>query len=236
MSLDDKSARRLFRRMYTWQFKRCRTSDEAAVCGIIARAMADGRPIPLVGYWGCGDRDRAGRPDREALEHLRRLDGRARDTWEPGLALTFILTDVHAAINGKDPAAVSSYLADVGRLVEGFGWRAMRLSELWEAGGYGIEAACHRVPELEGRWQALRVRPLLVRSARKHARGIEPEQAARRYHAACVIEAEVVPAAFPGHILFTYNGREYDEILPPLPKLYLYSLRRKTSVKPWFCD
>jgi len=234
--MEEALARRLFQRIYSWRFKRANTPDEPRAIAVIEGAVAAGRPVPLLGYWGCGDRGAANAKDAQALARLGEMDAAARAVFAPGLCITFILTDVHAAVNGKDPATMRQYFAAITREAGRCGHATRFLGALWADCGFAIADIDRRLAAIGGAFSGLPQHQLLVRSARKHARGVDPELAARRYWAACTIDAEVIGRAFPGHILFTYNGREYAGLLPPLPTMYLYSLRKKTSVKPWFCD
>ena len=61
------------------------------------------------------------------------------------------------------------------------------------------------------------------------------EEGAARYLQMNMIEKRSVQFAFPRSIFVTFNGSEFRSLFPDrMPIFYMYSLRRGTSVKPWF--
>ena len=62
-----------------------------------------------------------------------------------------------------------------------------------------------------------------------------PEEGARRYYDMNMVEKQVIELFFPSSIFATFNGREHRDLFPDkLPIFFMYSLKRGTSVKPWF--
>ena len=230
------AAQHIFKGIYTWRFKRCNTPDREGIVEVIERSVRAGTAIPAVSYWGCGDRSFVNRYDVQALDFLGEFRANATRLWAPGIAVTFVMTDIHGVVNGKDPGGMERYFEGIRELMAERGYDSLLLSRLWEEGGYSVADLDGRWPALEGEWERLSIRHLLVARARRHARGVDPVLAARRYLAACSIDAEVVGRRFPGSILISYNGPDYAPILPPLPKMYLCSLKRRSSVKPWHCS
>ena len=70
----------------------------------------------------------------------------------------------------------------------------------------------------------------LASQAQKHAEHGQPLALARKYLAACELEGPAIQAAFPEHVFLTYNGPDADPVLPDLPRMYVYSTKRGTSV------
>lgn len=61
------------------------------------------------------------------------------------------------------------------------------------------------------------------------------EEGAARYLQMNMIEKRSVQFAFSRSIFVTFNGSEFRSLFPErMPIFYMYSLRRGTSVKPWF--
>jgi hypothetical protein len=47
-------------------------------------------------------------------------------------------------------------------------------------------------------------------------------------------ERGVIAAQYPRHVFLTYNDPAFDALTPTLPKMYLYSLDKWKTAKPWF--
>ena len=76
----------------------------------------------------------------------------------------------------------------------------------------------------------------LVGSAERWYRGDgHPIDGARKYYQMNMIERRAIEHFFPTSIFVTFNGSDQRDLFPEaLPIFYMYSLRRGTSIKPWF--
>jgi hypothetical protein len=80
----------------------------------------------------------------------------------------------------------------------------------------------------------MEIRDELVTQAARHGQGSDPDRLARIYYRANTAERKVFADLFADHIFLTYNRRSQDELLPPLPRIYIHSYKPKVSEKPWF--
>jgi hypothetical protein len=214
----------------TWAFKREQPDSVASLQEVIAEAVQVARPVPFVLYWGKGPRCELAEPDTACLDYLASLGSRVRQVYAPGASFKLILTDTHANLNGHAPEAIESYFDAVERAASERGFDACWLGELVfaaEAAG-AIDLADE--PISDEMLQKLSV------CAAKWFRGEGTvEEGAVRYLQMNMIEKRSVQFAFPRSIFATFNGSEFRSLFPErMPIFYMYSLRRGTSVKPWF--
>ena len=214
----------------TWAFKREQPDSVASLQEAIAGAIQFARPVSFVLYWGKGPRSELAEPDTACLDYLESLGSRVRQVYAPGASFKLICTDTHANLNGHAPEAIKTYFDAVEQAARERGFDACWLSELVfaaEAAG-AIDLADEQIPDdmLEK----------LGACAAKWFRGEGTvEEGAARYLDMNMIEKRSVQFAFPRSIFVTFNGSEFRSLFPAgMPIFYMYSLRRGTSVKPWF--
>lgn len=219
----------------TWAFKREQPSDSALLLATVEARMAEGRPISFVLYWGKGPRHAIAAPDHACLAFLDAMGERLSGVYSAGACFTLCLTDTHARLNGHSQAVIDSYFGDVEDAARARGMRSVRLGRVVAAYEAGAAAA-------DATGDAEHVSPAVIESlercAGKWYRGDgSAEAGARRYLAMNMVERRAVETMFPGSIFVTFNGRAYRDLFPrALPIFYMYSLKRGTSVKPWFMD
>jgi hypothetical protein len=214
----------------TWAFKREQPDSAALLLHAITGAVQLGRPLPFVLYWGKGPRHELAAPDTTCLDYLASLGSRVRKVHEPGVSFKLIFTDTHATLNGHEPQPMDAYFDAVGRAARERGFDACRLGDLVfaaEAAG-AVDLTDEEIPN--------EMLERLGACAAKWFRGEGTiEEGAARYLKMNMVEKRAVEFAFPRSIFITFNGSEYRSLFPDrMPVFYMYSLRRGTSVKPWF--
>jgi L-tyrosine isonitrile synthase len=214
----------------TWAFKREQPDNVLALLAAISGAAQLGRPVPFVLYWGKGPRCGLDAPDTACLDYIALLGARVRKVYEPGASFQLIFTDTHAALNGHAPHDMEAYFDAVEHAARERGFDGCRLSELVfaaEAAG-AINLADEPVSD--------EMLQKLGACAAKWFRGEGTiEEGAARYLKMNMVEKRAVQFAFPRSIFITFNGSEFRSLFPErMPVFYMYSLRRGTSIKPWF--
>jgi hypothetical protein len=212
----------------TWAFKREQPSDLALLVRFVTRAVMRQQPLSFVFYWGKGPRSEVESYDTQCLDYLASFAARIRSSYAMGAAISLVLTDTHAALNGHPPHEMARYFSEVETEAQKRAFDCYLMSELTQAAGRGI-----RADDSEPSDEVLQQ---LARSAMRWYRGAgTPERGAREYYAMNMLEKRVIEHFFPASIFATFNGREHRELFPDsLPVFYMYSLKRGTSVKPWF--
>lgn len=223
-------AAEVLRSFNTWAFKREQPSDPNLMLQVIAAAIERQEPVPFVLYWGKGPKEKAGPPENQCLDFLAGLASRVKGVYEHGAALRLVLTDTHAELNGHSRQRIEQYFEEITWLAEQRDISTCWMGDLIKAAGNLATAAPLEdiVPE-----DAL---SKLTASATKWYQGQgTPQQGALTYLRMNLIEQRVIERAFPETIFVTFNGSELRFLFPKqMPIFYMYSLRRGSSVKPWF--
>lgn len=224
------SAEKILRAFNTWAFKREQPSDAPLLLQTIAHAAAAKEAVRFALYWGKGPRCHAAMPETQCLDFLATLKSRIGAVYAPGAALTLILTDTHAELNGHSREDIRQYFDDIETAAGQRGFATCWLGQLVKAAG--ILATAAPLDEAVSEETLRR----LIASAQKWYRGpATPQEGALTYLRMNLIEQRVVERAFPRSIFVTFNGSELRALFPrQLPIFYMYSLRRGVSVKPWF--
>jgi L-tyrosine isonitrile synthase len=211
----------------TWAFKREQPSDLGLLTRFATRAVMRQEPLSFVLYWGKGPRSDVESYDIQCMDYLSSLAARVRTAYGRGAAISLVLTDTHASLNGHPAHQLARYFGQIEHEAGKRGFDCYLLSELTEAAG-------HIRPEPSE--PSAETLAQLVRSAMRWYRGDgTPEEGAKRYYDMNMIEKQVMELFFSSSIFVTFNGREHRDLFPDkLPIFFMYSMKRGTSVKPWF--
>jgi L-tyrosine isonitrile synthase len=224
------SPEKILQAFNTWSFKREQPDNVLLLLQTISAAVQLARPIPFVLYWGKGPRCGLDEPDVTCLDYLASLGARVRQSYEPGVSFKLIFTDTHATLNGHSPENAEKYFNAVEGAARQRGFDSCWLSNLVfaaETAG-AIDFVEESVSE--------DVLEKLGACAAKWFHGAgSPKDGAAQYFRMNMTEKRAVQFAFPRSIFVTFNGSEFRSLFPErLPIFYMYSMRRGTSVKPWF--
>lgn len=224
------AAEKILRSFNTWAFKREQPSNLPLMLELISAAIARAEPVSFVLYWGKGPRCTKAEPDLVCLDYLAKLAQRVHEKHKPGAAIKLIFTDTHATLNGHSPDSIQQYFSMIEEEARKRNFGSSFLSRLTkdEQSNNAIERPHTIIP--------LDMVHKLSASAKKwfHGDGT-PEAAALKYYHMNMDEKRAVEFAFPQSIFITFNGSDLRDLFPTnLPIFYMYSLRRGTSVKPWF--
>ncbi len=212
----------------TWAYKREQPSDAALLTQFVGRAVMRRQPVSFVFYWGKGPRSEVQHFDTQCMDYLASLAQRVKAVYPMGASISLVLTDTHASHNGHQAQLITKYYTEVEAEAAKRGFECYLLSELTEAAGRGLA--------VDGTEPSEEILETLYRSAERWYRGgASTLEGARQYYAMNMIERRVIEHFFPSSIFATFNGRESRALFPDkLPIFYMYSIKRGTSVKPWF--
>ena len=225
----EKELARVLQAFNTWAFKREQPSDLGVLTRTVARSLMKSEPISFALYWGKGPRSEIAGPELDCLDYLASLAARVRGVYRYGADINLILTNTHAMLNGHSSAAIASYFSEVDVEAHKRSFKTFLLSDLCEAMAPSEAAeVCSSVPE--------DVLQRLARSAERWYRGEgDALDGALKYYQMNMTERLAVEHVFPSSIFVTFNGSDQRDLFPEkLPIFYMYSVRRGTSVKPWF--
>jgi len=220
----------ILRSFNTRAFKREQPDKPELMLEFIAEAHARRAPISFVQYWGKGLRPTLAAPEFACLDFLGSMIARVVNIYEPGVDLTLVFTDTHAALNGHSPASIHSYFQDLVLVARRHRFKTCLLSSLVNAAGLPADEMSERQLPPPNLLAELRA------SAAKWFKGEgSTDDGAIRYFQANMVERKVVERAFPRSIFVTFNGSRLRILCPEaLPIFYMFSLRHGISNKPWF--
>jgi hypothetical protein len=224
------TAEKVLRAFNTWAFKREQPSDVQLMLDVLSEAVATQQAIRFVLYWGKGPRHTVGAPEMQCLDFLAAVAARIKGVHAPGAAMTLLLTDTHAELNGYGRQEIDQYFDEIKAAAAQRGFETRSLGQLVKAAGNLATA----VP-LDDTVPAELLSSLTTSAAKWYRGAGTPEEGALTYLRMNLIEQRVVERAFAGSIFITFNGSDLRKLFPrQLPIFYMYSLRRGFSVKPWF--
>ncbi len=218
------------------KFRRNPCYKEPELRQLIQSAILALRPIEFFMFWGCGPRHDAATPDRVALAALEDILDTVGRVAPIQARAVIILTDLHARNNGYHQEHYNAYFAAIERAAAGLNVTFRRESEIWARGGLSMERVGRFAAstEFEAKWQVFPLQDRFMTQASRHSKMADRAEAARRYYAICLLEREVLKAAFQQSVFLTYNGPEFNDCFPDLPTLYVYPGPRGRTDKPWF--
>ncbi len=216
-----------------WSYKRSQPSDNTLLRRFVSNAIRRSEPISFVMYWGKGRRTHAGINEDKCLTFLTGMAERICEAYNRGASFDILYTDTHAHLNGYDPEEINFYGNDIRMHADPRLFTVARLSEVCRKAKINMES---RQQDLAPHEHELTEK--LVECAAKWYRGDGcARKGALDYFRMNMIERLAVQEVFPNSIFITFNGADFRAIFPPnLPIFYMYSIKKGTSVKPWFMD
>ena len=223
-----KRSEKVLQSFNTWAFKRQQPAEPAELLRFIEWSVARSTPIQFVLYWGKGPRTSVAEPDNACLRFLYQMGERIRAVYSPGVTFTLIATDTHAAHNGHSRDDIAAYFLSVTEAASEFGYSLCYLSATVDAQRDRISTQVTTPSDdlLE------KLQPC----AEKWYRGQgESAEGAAIYFEMNMLEKQAVELQFPHAIFITFNNSDFRDLFPErLPVFYMYSLRKGSSIKPWF--
>ncbi|MFT7462981.1 MAG: long-chain acyl-CoA synthetase [Pseudohongiellaceae bacterium] len=221
-----------------YKFRRARSDDLPAIETLLQKALLAGTSVEFVTFWGVGSRAEAAKPDRAAMDLLRRfLDAINKAAGRELATLRLVLADVHARCNQVDPSIYEPYFAAMGGLAEERGFTTSWLSAVWSEHELEFDEVLgqmQRNDRLE-EWESFALRDeFLNQASNRCADPGQAEEFAYRYFLTITTENEAMAASCAGSVFITYNGADFRSALPKLPMVHLHSLKPGTAAKPWF--
>lgn len=235
-------SRQAFNALNTWKFKRCHPRSPERIIASLQHSLLASGTFRFLCYWGVGSKLAASAVDRQALQRLRAFIDGAKVHASVGVSLRLLLTDIHGQLNGKPSQRIEQYLGEIEALAGSHGFECVRSSALWARHRLCPDQLTRQAHALSLAQitQANAIAPeLLVRlesSAYRHVEVGDADEGLKRYLLACQRERQMIADEHAGYVFLSYNDPDMDFLTAPLPTLAIYSSRRGTTLKPWFCS
>jgi asparagine synthase (glutamine-hydrolysing) len=223
----------LFEVISSHRYCRFKPKKSEDIMVLLKQAVAKKKPIELWMLWGVWKKSTVNGAESEALEIFEAMHQEVKKIYPPGIRLTLVMADTHAAVNLMDKMSIygyDSYLGSFERFANSKGHNVVRLSEV-------LSQKNSEVPNMQGelvKIQSSSYWPILISSAKKYFEGKDTEEGVRAYVRRRLSEKPFLEKAFKNSIFLTYNGPRYDALAPDVPTLYPISNRKRTNEKPWF--
>ena len=121
------------------------------------------------------------------------------------------------------------------KLFEEFHFKFIYLDALWEKYGINFEKINVILTERkDNRRDDIENHELLEHSAQERNKRINPEIAAQKYYIMRNLEKEMLEKEFSNSIFHAFSHSKFRNVLPKLPTLYLFSIKKRRSDAPWF--
>lgn len=201
-----------------------------------ASSILFGERLRFVLFWGAGRRRTLAQQDRESLDFVQSTLSSLAGEAQLDCEICLILADLHAQANGYEVDTVRAYLALIEEEASSRSIKSHWLSDdMREFGGAELYDG-YSDAYLERGWsqipKALKAR--IVEDVRHVAVSDNPMRSAKRYVAACSVEALILERLYGRHLFVTFSPPDLAFLLPSLPTLFMFCNSRRESRRPWF--
>ncbi|HLD21645.1 MAG TPA: asparagine synthase C-terminal domain-containing protein, partial [Patescibacteria group bacterium] len=227
---DARLAKTILDTFNTRKYKREQPNTEEKINELILKQIIENKPISFVMYWGKGDRNSISDIENIALQYVNDMLKPIQQIYNPGIQLILVFTDTHAELNGYSTVAIQEYFNSVRTLVAKYNFiEIILMSELVPYEEETLLQVAHKIADTD-------IPDVFYSSSEKHfQKNNDIQLGAKLYYLQNQLEKNSIEQHFADCIFMTYNSSTWDSIHPArLPIFYMYSLKRGTSIKPWF--
>jgi len=203
---------------------------------LLKEKVKQGKPIPLIGFWGASDKKHADSNDFACIKNLAELNESIKSFFPLGIEFTFILSDMHAELNGFSKKNYAVYLKEIASLLKKHKFKSVYLSSLWKKHFISKQKILKVISSKSFHWKNSLLSQKLLIQAEKHHKLADPLKGAQVYFVARTLESKAITKQFSKHIFFAFSSSLFQPIYPNLPTLFFYSLKKGFSKAPWFLD
>lgn len=206
------------------EYKREKPLNSILLKKVISENIYKNKPLNFVMYWGKWYRNSFSDVESIVFERLYKYFSYITKYYTPWINLSIIYADSHAKLNWFDNYSIDSYKNSLKNFELKFWFKLFSMSELYKDiidDNFILNEAF--IEEL-------------VKKTKKHYLWEEDYYlVAKKYYLMNLKEKKNIEERFNDSIFLTYNWSDMNEILPTkLPIVYIYSLKRWISNKPWF--
>lgn len=221
----------LFERLYARRFFRKRPECSPRLRSLLQDCLAV-PPIPmrLLFLWGVHAKLGLNSDDSHSMNFLEAFRSHLSQCLSAAPTMTVVVCDAHAKVNCIDPRVAERYALDTETEAAHRGWDTIRMTQLWSEAGISLDQILLYAQTLN----LVGERESLVFSAKRLYNGAYPEEGARRYLAARLLEQPILTSRFAGYIHVNPTDPSLHYLQPDLPEFNVWTAKRGFSMKPWF--
>ena len=188
-----------------------------------------------MGFWGVGPKAEPNWADLASCENLSNLNDEVKQVYPQGLDFLFILATRHGEHNGFSPESSKSYAKKMESVFKKRGFRLTYSDPLWEKYGISFEKIDYVwSKKARGWWSKIPGFEDIESKAAKRNTRLPAQVAAQKYYVMRDLEKGMLEKEFSQHIFHAFADPELRCVLPNLPTLYFYGIKRGRSDPPWF--
>ncbi len=192
-------------------------------------------PIKLVWFRGVGNKIKPNWADIETCKHLSKLNKEVQSIYPLGIEFTFVFATNHWIHNGISTENISSYFDEMEKIMYEFNFRSIYLESLRKKYEITFKKIDELFEEKKGNWwNIIENHELIEHSAQERNFRLKPQIAAQKYYIMRNIEKEMLEKEFTDYIFHTFSDSRFRNVLPDLPTLYFFSIKKRRSDAPWF--
>ncbi len=196
---------------------------------IISDFIRANKPIKILAYWGASDKNKISSSDLKTLDFLKKLILNISEIYVPSIEITFLLSDVHAELNGYKKENYRSYLKQISQKLEkNKNMKFIYLSDFLD------KNSKNKINLEKFNFESSQIKNKLLFQAEKHGRTGSKEFHAEKYFYQRVLESKLIEEKFKDFIFSAYSVGDMQEIYPQIPTLYFWVTKKKDGVVPWF--
>lgn len=193
-----------------------------AIQRVVQAAILEGKPIPAFAFWGAGPKFAPDHHDQASMDLISVWTGQVQAVYSPGISLTFIIADVHAAFNGLDSYA-ASYHPQIRDLLNQRGWGTISLQSIYDQFNLRLPNPYEPIDHSSRAFQTVIRYPNLIQAAERHYPGEDPQVGAYQYAQIRLQEVEPLLSTFSNHLMLAHARKDGSlQILPQnMPILFV---------------
>ncbi len=193
----------------------------------VSKLISENKKINIVGYWGV-EKEKYDKNEVIALLNLVKLKANLKKSYSK-TEVTLVLTDLHGKINKLPDNMINDYYKDIARLASKYKIKSIYLSKLYKNQGLPFNKILRKIPtNLKSKF--------LINSSKKHYLGKNKSEGAKIYELFSYYDSKVIEREFNDSIFFTYNSSDWVELLPSIPILFIWPLKKGFHDKPWHLE
>ena len=197
--------------------------------------VSQNKPIQLVWFWGVGQKEKPNRADLTSCKFLTELNEEIKKIYSPGIEFVFIFATLHGIHNWINRRNIDNYFKEMEKIFKNLWFSYVYLDNLW--GKYDINFGKINIilkNKQKDWWNEIENNTTIERNAEKRNKMLISKIAAQKYYIMRDLEKKMLEKEFPKSIFHAFSDAKLKNLLPNLPTLYLYSIKKYRSDAPWF--
>ncbi len=217
-----------------------------------------GKTVNFIMYWGAGEKRRATKEDIQAILFVFGALKTIERSYNLKCDLIIIFTDTHAYLNGYSHEQTLDYFSDIIESLNIVNFNHIKMSDLIkpilkEEGINNVNKLIDNIINKCNKCENMNSLPLprnirfeyMAKSAKRYSKRVSftqshslifnsPESSANAYIQLNLKERIIVKEKFQKSIFITYVSEAEDFLLPSLPIMRVFSVRKGFRSRPWF--